>query len=101
MRDQPVIDAPAVGRGHTTARVGPTQPSRRCRASVSNAIRYAPAAAAEGTLLFAEAMQPVCSPALLRAAGVQGAPPWRTPDDLRHYTLLRLQPTPQVGMPLE
>lgn len=60
------------------------------------AIRYGRVGATEGVALFAEAMQPVCSPALL-----QGGPPLRTPADLRLHTLLQMAMSPEPGMPLE
>lgn len=60
------------------------------------AIRYGRLAATDGQPLFAEAMQPVCSPALLQAG-----PPLRTPEDLRRHTLLQVQMSPADGMPLE
>lgn len=60
------------------------------------AVRYGRVGATEGTQLFSEAMQPVCSPALV-AAG----PPLHTPGDLAQHTLLRLHPGAQPGMPLE
>lgn len=59
------------------------------------AIRYGRAGDG-GTPLFAEAMQPVCSPVLLR----QG-PPLAVPADLRAHTLLQVSETPPSGMPLE
>jgi len=61
------------------------------------AIRYQSIEGAEGTSLFAESMQPVCSPKLLR----NGAPPLDTPQDLRHHTLLRSGYDTRQGMPLE
>jgi len=60
------------------------------------AIRYGQVGGTEGVQLFAEAMQPVCSPALLR-----GGPPLRAPADLRRHTLLQVAMSPQAGMPLE
>jgi LysR family transcriptional regulator, glycine cleavage system transcriptional activator len=61
------------------------------------ALRYSPVGS-EGTQLFAEAMQPVCSPALLkRGAG----PPLRKPTDLALHTLLHLGYAPSAGMPME
>lgn len=62
------------------------------------AIRYGRVGATEGQPLFAEAMQPVCSPALLQAGR-----PLRTPADLRHHTLLQVAmgPPHAGGMPLE
>jgi len=64
------------------------------------AIRYGRVGASEGVQLFAEAMQPVCSPALLQGAET-GGPPLRTPADLHRHTLLQVAMSPQVGMPLE
>jgi DNA-binding transcriptional LysR family regulator len=49
------------------------------------AIRYG-TAGGEGRPLFAETMQPVCSPQLLR----RGGPPLKVPADLRHHTLLQV-----------
>jgi len=61
------------------------------------AIRYGRVGASEGVALFAEAMQPVCSPSLLMAG-----PPLRQPSDLRQHTLLQVVSEPrQTGMPLE
>jgi LysR family glycine cleavage system transcriptional activator len=61
------------------------------------AIRYGRVGATEGVPLFTEAMQPVCSPALLMAG-----PPLRTPADLCQHTLLQVvMETRQTGMPLE
>src|SRR5216117_4205262 len=60
------------------------------------ALRYGPRGRGEGTPLFAEAMLPVCSPALLRSG-----PPLRRPQDLRLHTLLQLAYVPSAGMPLE
>jgi len=62
------------------------------------AIRYASVGKTDGAPLFREAMQPVCSPRLLkRGAG----PPLRTPADLRAHTLLQMTSTPGAGMPVE
>lgn len=62
------------------------------------AIRYFPADHPEGQPLFAESMQPVCSPALRR----KGAEiPLRTPADLARHTLLQITPVPTPGMPME
>jgi DNA-binding transcriptional LysR family regulator len=58
------------------------------------AIRYAPAGG-PGRPLFAESMQPVCSPKLLRSG-----PPLKTPADLRHHTLLLITGY-APGMPTE
>jgi len=61
------------------------------------AIRYARVGVTEGRPLFREAMQPVCSPKLLR-----NGPPLSKPDDLRLHTLLQLTPAKnEPGMPLE
>ena len=62
------------------------------------AVRYAAIKRAEGEALFAEAVQPLCAPALLR-----GAAPLRTPQDLRRHTLLHLNGpgTGALGVPLE
>ena len=60
------------------------------------AIRYGPVGATEGTQLFGEAMQPVCSPKLLRAG-----PPLKSPADLRSHTLLQITSVEKPGMPLE
>lgn len=60
------------------------------------AIRYGRVGATEGTRLFAEAMQPVCSPALLR-----DGPPLAEPADLRRHTLLQVSMPGQTEMPLE
>ena len=58
------------------------------------AIRYGRAGASDGQPLFGEAMQPVCSPKLLR-----DGPPLKHPEDLRHHTLLQVSNA--GGMPLE
>jgi DNA-binding transcriptional LysR family regulator len=50
------------------------------------AIRYLPSGSTVGAKLFDEEVMPVCSPSLLR----RGAPPLRTPRDLRRHTLLRI-----------
>ena len=60
------------------------------------AIRYGPADSTEGRALFGEAMQPVCSPRLLR-----GGPPLKAPADLRFHTLLQVSHPGGPGMPLE
>ena len=62
------------------------------------AIRYGRVGQTEGAQLFREAMQPVCSPQLLKRGG---GPPLRTPADLRAHTLLQVASTPDSGMPLE
>ncbi len=56
-----------------------------------------PVRPAQGRPLFREAMQPVCSPKLLR----RGGPPLATPADLRFHTLLRVADMSGAGMPLE
>lgn len=61
------------------------------------AIRYGRADALAGTPLFAEAVQPVCAPALLRRPGA----PLKAPADLRHHTLLDMSGHPVGGMPAE
>lgn len=61
------------------------------------AIRYSPVGTTEGTPLFSESMQPVCSPLLLR----KGMPPLRKPADLRHHTLLQVDYHLQGSLPLE
>jgi LysR family glycine cleavage system transcriptional activator len=63
------------------------------------AIRYGRVGASEGTPFFSEAMQPVCSPKLLRRGS--GAPPLRTPADLRAHTLLQVESPQRPSMPLE
>jgi DNA-binding transcriptional LysR family regulator len=63
------------------------------------ALRYGPVGETDGTQLFAEAMLPVCSPAVLRRGS--GAPPLRSPDDLRLHTLLDMASAAGGGMPLE
>jgi len=60
------------------------------------AIRYLPAKAATGTSLFAETVQLVCAPGLLR----DRARPLKTLADLRFHTLLQVEP-PRAGYPLE
>ena len=60
------------------------------------AVRYAAATAAHGQALFRETLQPVCSPALLRAG-----PPLVRPGDLRRHTLLQATHDAGAGMPLE
>lgn len=61
------------------------------------AIRYAPAGSIEGTHLFGEMVQPVCSPAFLR----ESTHPLRSPDDLRHCSLLQMMLPPDTGMPTD
>ena len=63
------------------------------------AIRYGRVGATPGTPLFSEAMQPVCSPLLLKRGS--GAPPLRTPHDLRLHTLLQVEAMQRAGVPLE
>jgi DNA-binding transcriptional LysR family regulator len=64
------------------------------------ALRYSAVGESEGTQLFPEAMQPVCSPALLKRDS--GAPPLRVPADLERHTLLDLVTTQgSGGMPVE
>ena len=60
------------------------------------AIRYGRVGASDGAPLFAETMQPVCSPALL-----QGGPPLAVPADLALHTLLQVDMSRESGMPLE
>ena len=60
------------------------------------AIRYGSAGTSDGQPMFREAMQPVCSPKLLRGGG----PPLKNPADLRLHTLLQVSTT-GPGMPLE
>ena len=60
------------------------------------AIRYAGIDATEGTALFGESMQPVCSPALLRHG-----PGLREPADLAVHTWLGTEASPRSGMPIE
>ena len=61
------------------------------------AVRYDRVGAGEGKPMFAETVQPVCSPRLLRGAGA----PLKTPQDLRFHTLLQLSNPAGSGMPLE
>lgn len=61
------------------------------------AIRYAPAGSIDGTQLFAETVQPVCSPALLKRTK-HGL---RTPEDLRHFPLLQMLLPADAGMPTD
>jgi LysR family glycine cleavage system transcriptional activator len=60
------------------------------------AIRYLPANSASGTLLFAETIQLVCAPGLLR----DKKHPVKTLQDLRFHTLLQVEP-PRASVPLE
>lgn len=59
------------------------------------AIRYGRPGHVDGRRLFAEAIQPVCSPKLLKQA------PLATPADLRHHTLLQAVTPGLAGMPVE
>ena len=61
------------------------------------AVRYDRVGSSAGQAMFAEAVQPVCSPRLLRNA----ATPLKTPQDLRFHTLLQLNNPALSGMPLE
>lgn len=59
------------------------------------AIRYVPLEGASGLPLFGESVQLVCAPSLLRSL------PLKTPADIAHHTLLKVE-TPQAkGPPLE
>lgn len=79
-------------------RLDATLSKRKLRAEGFDlAIRYSPVGTTEGTPLFSESMQPVCSPALLR----KGMPPLRKPADLRHHTLLQVDYHLQGSLPLE
>jgi len=62
------------------------------RDGIDVAIRYGPlaSAGADAELLFRETVQPVCSPALLRAS----AHPLREPTDLRHHVMLHIDLDP-------
>lgn len=60
------------------------------------AVRYAPANANIGTPLFAESMQPVCSPALLA-----GGAPLHEPRDLAKHTLLQYAMSSRSGAPVD
>lgn len=61
------------------------------------ALRYDRVGSSEGQPMFAETVQPVCSPRLLRNPGA----PLKTPQDLRLHTLLQLSNPALSGMPLE
>ena len=61
------------------------------------AIRYGRLATLEGTPLFAESVQPVCAPALLKRAGA----PLKTVADLRHHTLLQSSSHAPGGIPTD
>ncbi len=60
------------------------------------AVRYGRVGLSEGTSLFPESMQPVCSPRLLR-----GTAPLKRPADLRLHTLLQVIEPNARGMPIE
>lgn len=62
------------------------------------AVRYGPADGGAGERLFAEAVVPVCSPALLRR---RGSPPLAAPADLAGHTLLQVAGPGGLGMPVE
>lgn len=59
------------------------------------AIRYGRPGHVEGRQVFAETIQPVCSPKLLKQA------PLATPADLQHHTLLEVNTPGLAGMPVE
>lgn len=61
------------------------------------AVRYDKVGASQGEPMFAETVQPVCSPSLPRNSSA----PLKTPQDLRFHTLLQLNNPSGVGMPLE
>lgn len=61
------------------------------------AIRYAGLGQSEGGALFAETIQPVCAPALLR----DPARPLLQPADLKRHTLLQVAMPMGAGVPLE
>ena len=61
------------------------------------AIRYGRMATGTGTPLFAETLQPVCAPALLR----RGALALKTPADLHRHTLLLLSMKLGTTMPID
>jgi LysR family transcriptional regulator, glycine cleavage system transcriptional activator len=61
------------------------------------AIRYTRVGASEGTPLFGESMQPVCSPRLTR----DKTRPLAAPADLRLHSLLQVRIPPGTNMPLE
>lgn len=60
------------------------------------AIRHRGVGPGDGVALFAESVQPVCSPVLLHHG-----PPLAAPSDLAQHTLLQLDYGPPLGMPLE
>jgi DNA-binding transcriptional LysR family regulator len=62
------------------------------------AIRYLPVGHAGGTQMFAEAILPVCSPALVKRGVL---PPLRRPADLAAHTLLQVGRDAGMGMPLD
>ncbi len=57
------------------------------RGNIDLAVRFVPMARGQGPQLFEEAVQPMCSPALLR----DPARPLRTPADLARHTLLTIE----------
>lgn len=59
------------------------------------AVRYGRPGVVEGRQIFAESMQPVCSPKLLKRL------PLASPADLRHHTLLQVSTMGGGGMPIE
>lgn len=59
------------------------------------AVRYGRPGVVEGRQIFAESMQPVCSPKLLKQL------PLASPADLRHHTLLQVSTMGGGGMPIE
>ncbi len=59
------------------------------------AIRYGRPGHVEGRQVFAEAIQPVCSPRLMKQR------PLASPADLRHHTLLQVSGLGGGGMPVE
>ncbi len=61
------------------------------------AVRYSPAATSAGERLFAEAIVPVCSPALVEAS----ATPLARAADLAEQTLLQVMPDRAGGIPVE
>lgn len=62
------------------------------------AVRYCSLESTTGVPLFAETVQPVCSPALLKAPGAR---PLKRPEDLAHHTVLQISAPLGSGMPLE
>ncbi|CAA9390030.1 MAG: Transcriptional regulator, LysR family [uncultured Ramlibacter sp.] len=63
------------------------------RSDIDLAVRFVPIAEGRGPQLFEEAVQPMCSPRLLR----DPARPLKSPADLQHHTLLTLD---SQGSPL-